>query len=215
VRPGRVVDELDARRLGGDDEHAVGRHHEQDVGVAAGAREPLLAVDDPLVAVAEGVRLEQVRVGPALRLGHRVGRPELLVHERDEPPLLLLGRAVGGEHLHVAGVGRGRAEEARRRRVPAQDLVDQRQLELPEARAAQLLVEEQRPQAPVLDLLLQGAGARLHRRVAEAERRREDQVERGDLLPAELLDPIELLLEFGLGREVPGHALPLGSPWRQ
>ena len=50
---------------------------------------------------------------PALRLGHRVGGEHLLVEQRLEPPLLLLLGAVGGEHLHVPGVGRGGAEHLR------------------------------------------------------------------------------------------------------
>ena len=44
--------DLHARGLARHDEHAVRAHHEEDVGDAAGAGEPLLAVDDPLVAVA-------------------------------------------------------------------------------------------------------------------------------------------------------------------
>ena len=139
--------DLDAGRLARHDEHAVRAHHEEDVGDASRAREPLLAVDDPLVAVADGVRPEQVRVRAALRLGHRVRRPHLLVEHRLEPTLLLLVGAVRGEHLHVAGVGRGRAEHLRRRRVAAEDLVEQAELELPVAGPAELLVEEDRPQA--------------------------------------------------------------------
>ena len=50
----RLGQDLHARRLARHDEHAVGAHHEQDVGDAPGAREPLLAVDHPLVAVAGG-----------------------------------------------------------------------------------------------------------------------------------------------------------------
>ena len=147
------------------DEHAVRAHHEEDVGDAARAREPLLAVDDPLVAVAHGVRPEQVRVGAALRLGHRVRRPHLLVEHRLEPALLLLVGAVRGEHLHVAGVGRGRAEHLRRRRVPAEDLVQQAELQLPVAGTAELLVEEDRPQALLLDLVLQALDERPDLRV--------------------------------------------------
>ena len=189
----------------GHDEHAVRAHDEEDVGDAARAREPLLAVDDPLVAVALGVRLEEVRVGAALRLGHRVRRPHLLVEHRLEPALLLLVGAVRGEHLHVAGVGRGRAEHLRRRRVPAEDLVQQPELELPVAGAAELLVEEDRPQALVLDLVLQALDERLDLRVLRAHRVREHELERLDLLAAELLDPVELLLELRFGGEIPSH----------
>ena len=168
-----------------------------------GAREPLLAVDDPLVAVAHGVGPEEVRVRPALGLGHRVRRPDLLVEHRLEPALLLLLGAVGGEHLHVAGVGRGRAEHLRRRRVAAEDLVQQPELELAVAGPAEVLVEEDRPQALGLDLVLQALHQRLDLRVLRPDRVREHVLERLDLLPAELLDPVELLLELRLGREVP------------
>ena len=44
--------DLDAGRLARHHEHAVGAHHEEDVGDPTRAGEPLLAVDDPLVAVA-------------------------------------------------------------------------------------------------------------------------------------------------------------------
>ena len=117
---------------------------------------PLMTHSSPSLL---GVRLEQVRVGAALRLGHRVRRPHLLVEHRLEPALLLLVGAVRGEHLHVAGVGRGRAEHLRRRRVAAEDLVEQAELELAVAGAAELLVEEDRPQALVLDLVLQALDA--------------------------------------------------------
>jgi hypothetical protein len=211
VGPRAVGDELDARRVGGDHEHAGGGHDEQQVGHTAGAGEPLLAVDDPLVAVLHGVGDEQVGIGAALGLGHRVGGEDVLVHERDQPPLLLLLGAVGGEQLHVPGVRGGGAEEAGGGRVAAEDLVDQRQLELAEAGPAQLLVEEQGPQSAVLDLLLEPPGQGLDLGVAGAQGVGEDRVERLDLLAAELLDPVELLLELGFGGEIPGHrASPSG-----
>ena len=157
--------DLDARRLTGHDVHAVRAHHEEDVGDAAGAGEPLLTGDDPLVAVLHGGGPEQVRVGSALWLGHRVGREHLLVEHRLEPALLLLLGAVRGEHLHVAGVGSGRTEQLRRGGVAAEDLVQQTELELAEAGAAEFLVEEDRPQALILDLLLEAPDERLHLRI--------------------------------------------------
>ena len=189
------------------DEHAVRAHDEQDVGDAAGAGEPLLAVDDPFLAVAHRVRAEQVRVGAALRLGHRVRRPELLVQHRLEPALLLLVGAVRREHLHVAGVGRGRAEHLRRRRVAAEDLVQQAELELAVAGPAEILVEEDRPQPLVLDLVLQALHQRLDLRVPRPHRVGEHVLERLHLFAAELLDPVKLLLELGLGGEVPTHQM--------
>ena len=77
----------------------------------------------------------------------------------------------------------------------------------PKPGAAQLLVEEQRPQALVLHLLLQRVDDRLDLRVAGPHRAGEDEVEGLDLLLAELLDPVELLLELRIGREVPRHAI--------
>ena len=124
--------------------------------------EPLLTVDDPLVPVADCVSLEQARVRPALRLGHRVGREHVLVQQRHEPPLLLLLGPVGGEHLHVPGVGCSGAENLRRRGVAADHLVQQRQLQLAEPGTAELLVEEDRPEPLLLDLLLERADVGLH-----------------------------------------------------
>jgi len=103
---------------------------------------PLMTHSSP---VADGVGLEEVRVGASLRLGHGVGRPHLLVEQRLQPPLLLLLRAVGGEHLHVPGIGRGRPEDRRCRAVASEDLVDEGELQLPEPGAAEFLVEEERP----------------------------------------------------------------------
>ena len=154
-----------------------------------------------------GVRPEQVRVGPALGLGHRIRRPDLLVEHRLEPTLLLLLGAVRGEHLHVAGVGRGRAEHLRRRRVAAEDLVEQAELELAVAGTAEVLVEEDRPETLVLHLVLEALHERPDLRVLRPHRVREHVLERLDLLAAELLDPVELLLELRLGREVPTHRM--------
>ena len=77
---------------------------------------------------------------------------------------------------------------------------------LPEARAAQLLVEEDRPEALILNLLLQFAHIGFHRRIGYAHRMREHVVERLDLLLTELLDPVELLLEIRFSAEIPSHA---------
>src|SRR5439155_13020999 len=102
----------------------------------------------------------------------------------------------------------GRPEDHWRQSVAAQGLVEQRQLELAEPRSAEVLVEKERPQAPVLHLLLERVCQRLGLGVPGPGRAREHQVERLDLGATELLDPVELLLELGLSGEVPGHALP-------
>ena len=51
------------------------------------------------------------------------------------------------------------------RRVAPEDLVEQTQLELAEAGATEVLVEEDRPQALILDLLLEAADQLLDLRV--------------------------------------------------
>ncbi len=207
----RLGHDLHARCLSRHHEHAVGAHHEQDVGDPARRGEPLLAVDHPLVAVLDGMGLEQARVAAALRLGHRVRREHVLIQQRLEPALLLLLGAVGGEHLHVAGVGRRGTEHVRSPGIAADDLVEQAELELSEARAAEVLVEEDRPEALILDLLLEFADISLHRGIGRAHRVGEHVVERLDLLFTELLDPVELLLELRFGAEIPRHARSLSS----
>ena len=206
VRAGFGLD-LDARRFARYDEHAVRAHHEQDVGDAPCAREPLLTVDDPLVAVACGVGLEEVGIGTALGFGHRIGRPQFLAEHRLEPALLLLVGAVRREHLHVSGVGRGGAEHRGRGAVATEDFVDETELELAEAGSPEVLVEKQRPQTLVLDLVLEIFDERLDLGVLRAHGVGEHQVEGLDLFAAELLHPVELLLELGISREVPGHVV--------
>ena len=76
------------------------------------------------------------------------------------------------------------------RPLASDDLVEQAELELPEARAAELLVQEDRPEALILDLLLQFAHIGFHRRIGYAHRVRKHVVERLDLLLTELLDPV-------------------------
>jgi hypothetical protein len=147
--------DLDARRLPGHHEHAVGAHDEEDVGHPTGAGEPFLTVDHPLVAITGGEGPEEIGVGSALGLGHRIGGPQLLSQHRLQPPFLLVLSAVGGQHLHIAGIGCGRPEHLWCRGVPAQDLVEQSELELAVARSAEVLVEEDGPQALVLHLLLE------------------------------------------------------------
>ena len=166
------------------------------------------------IAVAHSVRSEEVRIRSALRLGHRVRREDLLVEQGHEPPLLLLLGAVGREHLHVPGVGRRRPEDLRRRGVAPEDLVQQAKLQLPVARSAELLVEEQRPQALSLDLVLERLDERPDLGILRAHRVREHVLERLHLLPTEILDPVELLLEFRISGEVPSHPPKLlRSPW--
>ena len=90
--------------------------------------------------------LNMRRVGAGVRLGHRVAREALAVEQRLEVLLLLLVGAVVGDDLGVAGVGRLAAEHDRRPLRPAEDLVEQRELQLAEALAAELGAQVRRPQ---------------------------------------------------------------------
>jgi hypothetical protein len=82
---------------------------------------------------------------------------------------------------------------------------------LAEARTAEFLIEEQRPQALVLDLLLELADVSPHCIVWPADGVGKDAMERLHLLVAELLDPVQLLLKFRFGREIPCHDLNPGT----
>ena len=114
-----------------------------------------------------------------------------------------------GDDLGVAGVGRLAAEHDRRPLRAAEDLVEQRQLQLAVALPAELGAEVGRPQPLAAHLLLQ----RVDDLAAGVVERRElqagpHQVERLDLLPHERVDPVQLRLELGLGLEIPRHCAP-------
>ena len=88
--------------------------------IAGAGGEPLLAVEHPLVALELGVERQVGGVGGGdARLGHDVGGADLALQQRLQPLLLLLGRAVALDHLHVAGVGGGAVEGLGRQPRPA------------------------------------------------------------------------------------------------
>src|SRR5206468_3953500 len=133
--------------------------------------EVLLAVDHPGVAVAHGPAAELPRVGAALWLGHGEAGDDVAVEERLEVlPLLLLGPVVR-EDLRVARVGGLAAEDVRRPHRPAEDLVQQRELHLAVARAAELGAEMAGPEAVLPHLCLQRIGNLLVHRVPPVARR--------------------------------------------
>ena len=215
-----VAQDVDARRVGRDEEHrgalvrarvGVGdRHHDQEVGDRGVAREPLVTVDDPLVALTHRARAQQRRVRAGVRLGHREGRLEVAAEQRLQVALLLLGRSGEREDLAVAGVRRLVAEGVRRERAGAEDLVHQPELHLAEALPAELRIEVRGPQPALLDLLLERRVDAVELRLVELA---EDRLDRPDLLAHEVAHPFELLLELRIGREVPCHvgASPLGA----
>ena len=203
--------------LVGHDEHrhaAVGAglgaghgHDDEELRVAGVGREELPAVDDPLVTVPLGVGLEHARVGTALRLGHREAGHDLTLEQRLEVVLLLLVGAVVRQDLGVACV-RGLGAEDPPAPAPgcAQLLVEQRQLDLAVALAAQLRAQVRRPQLLVAHGLLHRVDdGPLLRGLLLVDVVRPDELERRDVVLDELLDPVQLLLELGVGTEVPCH----------
>jgi hypothetical protein len=111
-----------------------------------------------------------------------------------------------GDDLGVAGVGRLAAEHDRRPLGAAQHLVEQRQLQLAVPLATELGAQMGRPQVAAPYLLLERvddlAPRLVQRHVLLVS---PQQVERRDLLADELVGPVQLLLELGLGLEVPRH----------
>jgi hypothetical protein len=210
-----VAHDVHARRLGGHDEHAhalVGRdvrighrHHDQEARPASVRREPLLAVDHPLIAVAPGARREQRGIGAGVRLGHRITRGDLAIEQRLEIALLLLRSSIVGEDLGVARVGRLTAEDRRRPGGAPEDLVHQRELELAVALPAELLAEVTGPEPALLHLRLERLHHRARARVGLVVRVAEYVVERLDLVAHECVDPVQLALKLRFGLEIPGH----------
>ena len=164
-----VAEDVDARRVGRDDEHrerlvggrflvARPRHHDEEVADRRVRREPLVAVDQPLVAVAGRRRLQQRRIGAGGRLRHREARAHLAVEERLHPALPLVLGATDRDQFGVAGIGRLVPEDRGRVDALPEDLVHQPELHLAEAEAAHVGREVGCPQALLADLLLERVG---------------------------------------------------------
>ena len=126
------TDQAHARRRARNEDHrlltepmggGVGLPHDDEqfaVRMVRAGRPPLPAIDDVFVALASdfGFDVGRVRRGDTW-LGHRVSRADFAVHQRSEPAIFLLARAVALQHLHVAGVGRRAVEHLRSPDDPA------------------------------------------------------------------------------------------------
>src|SRR6267142_5090324 len=167
---------------------------------------PFLAVDYPVVAAQLGLGLENLRVRAALRLGHRERRNDLVVEQRLQKTLLLIGRPIMRENLGVARIRRLASKNNRRESRAAQDFVHQRELDLPIALPAKLWSEMTRPQFALAHLGLQRPHQLVSFRIANVVRMPEHVVERLNFLAHELIDPVEVLLELGLGFKIPTHS---------
>ena len=220
----QAAHERDARRVEGHEDHrlpvirvgvGVGDTHEHGdlaARVERAAREPLVRVDDVVVAVGLDAAADVRRVrrrDPRLR--HREARSDLAFEQRSQPLLALRLGSELGEDLHVAGVGRravgGFAEERRATHL----LTQRRVVGVREAGAVLGVGHEQVPQSALARFRLQ----RLH------DRRREPDVARLATLVAvgrlrrthdlivEVAQSFEEIDRAGTGREIHGRTLPL------
>jgi hypothetical protein len=169
-----VAHQVEAGRVGGDDDHAgalvrrcvgVGdRHHDGERSAVGGRREPLLAVDHVVVAVLAGGGGEEHRVrSGGLGFGHREAAADLAGHERPQEPVTLFGGGVLVEDLDVARVGRLRAEHGVTERRASERFAQQAVLDHREALAAEVDGVVRRPQPHLADLLLRGGDERVER----------------------------------------------------
>ncbi len=166
-----------------------------------------MAVDHPLVAVELRARLQQGRVRAGdLGLGHREAGANPPLQQRLQPALALLGRAVLGEDLHVAGV-RGRAVEGHRRRhrAAAHLLAEQPVLPVLQPWPEALVGHEQVPEPLGLRLLADGdqvGGVGDARRDLGVQRLHHLPLLRVDLGVHEVEHALAQLCDLGAGGEV-------------
>jgi hypothetical protein len=173
--------------------------------IEANDREPLLAVDDPVITVLGCGGGEHLRIGAALWLGHRKARHDAVVQQRLEVPFLQLRCAVVREDLAVSRIGGLRAEHDRRTLGPAENLVQQGEFHLAVTGATQMRAEVGGPQSAVLHDLLQRRNECLPHRIVEVVRLLDDQIDRFAFRADEVIHPCELLRPLGVCREVPRH----------
>src|SRR5437016_2833481 len=149
-------------------------------------RKPLLAVDDPVVAMKLRPSFEDLGIGAALWLGHRERRYDLIVEERLEETLLLIRGAVMRKDFRIAGVRRLTAENDRCEARAPENLIHQSQLHLAIALAAEVRTEMARPELAFPDLGLKRAHERVAFGVAHFVRIAEHVVERLNFFAHEL-----------------------------
>src|ERR1700674_3033092 len=110
------------------------------------------------------------------------------------------------EDLRVARVRRLASKHNRREPRAPEDLVHQRELDLPVALPAELRSEMARAQFALAHFGLQRPHQLVSFRIANVVSMSQPVVERLDFLAHELIDPVEVLLELGLGFKIPTHS---------
>jgi len=147
----RLLPVLRCRRvaLAHDDGDLAARRH-------GPGRPPFASLDDIVVAVAKDRGLDVGGVGGGdARLGHGEAGADLAFEQGFEPALLLLGRAVDRQDLHVADVGGVAVEHLRRGQRTAEGLAEVAVFVVGEPGALGAVVVEQVPQALRAGLALQ------------------------------------------------------------
>src|SRR5258708_5494649 len=109
------------------------------------------------------------------------------------------------QNLGVARVPRLASKPNRCESRAPEDLIHQRELDLPMARPAEFGPEMTRPQFALAHLGLQRPHQAVSFRIANVVRMPQHVVERLDFLAHELIDPVEVLLELGFGFKIPTH----------
>ena len=123
------------------------RDEDGEAGAARVGDEPLVSVDHPVVAVADGAGLDQRRIGAGhLRLGHGEAAHRHALAERAQVLLLLLvGRPVQ-QRVHVAFVGRLAVQHPRAVVALGRLGLHHRELDVAETHAAPFLRHVRQPQ---------------------------------------------------------------------
>ena len=144
-----IAQDVHTRSVGRYHDHregAVGRcifievgldHDDQDVRNRGVRREPLMAVDDPFIAVSDCLGGQQCRIGSGTRLGHRETGANFLIEQRLHPRDLLLLCPAEREQFSVARIGSVVAKDSWRQWRLAQDFVHQAEFDLPKTAATE------------------------------------------------------------------------------
>ena len=227
----RTISTPGRRRRHNDLHHAAGpvvvgrllgpAHDDEEVGGQAVRGEPLVAVDDPVVALAHGRGLNGARVrARVLRFGHGEARLHRPLDQRQQPLALLLLGAVLHQHGLVARVRRHHAEERGRAHRVGQDLVHVGVGHEVEPHPAVLGREVGGPQPLGLDRILHLEAQRLGLRPRLLARRAPAGAPEQGLVGQDQLvddarrpdaDVVDVVAQPGNGRDGDGHGSPRGS----
>ena len=137
----------------------VGLAHEDEnlaARVAHARGPPFAAVDDVFIPVAHDAGLDIGGIGRGHGgFGHGKAGTNLAFEQRLQPFLLLLRRAIAGQHLHIAGVRRRTIKDFRAPMHPAHDFRQGSIFKVSQAVAVLTLRQKQVPQPGTLGLFFQ------------------------------------------------------------